>query len=160
MPFPPTHKIYLDSFFWHPKWIRLTCLFLFAEAGRCIIVPMSTCQQLIISLWMGLDLWCCSDVTVAAPTARLIWYTRGERTKWTPSSNMEGPDYKWHKQTNGTRNEKERLPSQLNGLHLYSAFIQSAVQFMPVLHPYTHTHIHGNSLPSKVPTSSSGAVWG
>ena len=29
----------------------------------------------------------------------------------------------------------------VNGLHLYSAFIQSAVQFMPLIHP-SHTHIH------------------
>ena len=26
----------------------------------------------------------------------------------------------------------------VNGLHLYSAFIQSAVQFMPLIHPFTH----------------------
>ena len=26
-----------------------------------------------------------------------------------------------------------------NGLHLYSAFIQSAVQFMPLIHPFIHT---------------------
>ena len=30
----------------------------------------------------------------------------------------------------------------LNGLHLYSAFIQSAVQFMPLIHPFTHTFTH------------------
>ena len=30
----------------------------------------------------------------------------------------------------------------VNGLHLYSAFIQSALQFMPLIHPFTHTHIH------------------
>ena len=30
----------------------------------------------------------------------------------------------------------------VNGLHLYSAFIQSAVQFMHLIHPFTHTHIH------------------
>ena len=29
-----------------------------------------------------------------------------------------------------------------NGLHLYSAFIQSAVQFMPLIHPFTHSPIH------------------
>ena len=28
----------------------------------------------------------------------------------------------------------------VNGLHLYSAFIQSTVQFMPLIHPFTHTH--------------------
>ena len=26
----------------------------------------------------------------------------------------------------------------VNGLHLYSAFIQSAVQFMPLIHPFTY----------------------
>ena len=26
----------------------------------------------------------------------------------------------------------------VNGLHLYSAFIQSAVQFMPLIHPFIH----------------------
>ena len=26
----------------------------------------------------------------------------------------------------------------VNGLHLYSAFIQSTVQFMPLIHPFTH----------------------
>ena len=30
----------------------------------------------------------------------------------------------------------------VNGLHLYSAFIQSAVQFMPFIHPFTHSPIH------------------
>ena len=30
----------------------------------------------------------------------------------------------------------------LNGLHLYSAFIQSAVQLMPLIHPFTHTFTH------------------
>ena len=28
----------------------------------------------------------------------------------------------------------------VNGLHLYSAFIQSALQFMPLIQPFTHTH--------------------
>uniref|UniRef100_A0A0E9QST9 Uncharacterized protein n=1 Tax=Anguilla anguilla TaxID=7936 RepID=A0A0E9QST9_ANGAN len=28
----------------------------------------------------------------------------------------------------------------VNGLHLYSAFIQSALQLMPLIHPFTHTH--------------------
>ena len=27
----------------------------------------------------------------------------------------------------------------VNGLHLYSAIIQSAVQFMPLIHPFIHT---------------------
>ena len=30
----------------------------------------------------------------------------------------------------------------VNGLHLYSAFIQSAVQFRPLIHPFTHIHTH------------------
>ena len=30
----------------------------------------------------------------------------------------------------------------VNGLHLYSAFIQSALQFMPLIHPFTHTFTH------------------
>ena len=30
----------------------------------------------------------------------------------------------------------------VNGLHLYSVFIQSASQFMPHIHPFTHTFIH------------------
>ena len=34
-------------------------------------------------------------------------------------------------------------PNQMvNGLHLYSAFIPSAVQFMPLIHPFTHTFTH------------------
>ena len=31
------------------------------------------------------------------------------------------------------------------GLHLYSAFIQSALQCMPFIHPFTHTHIHSHT---------------
>ena len=34
----------------------------------------------------------------------------------------------------------------VNGLHLYSAFIQSAVQFMPLIHPFTHTFTHQQRL--------------
>ena len=30
----------------------------------------------------------------------------------------------------------------MDGLHLYSAFIQSAVQLMPLIHPFTHTFTH------------------
>ena len=30
----------------------------------------------------------------------------------------------------------------VNGLHLYSAFIQSAVQCMTLIHPFTHTFTH------------------
>ena len=30
-------------------------------------------------------------------------------------------------------------PRTVNGLHLYSAFIQSDVQFMSLIHPFTHT---------------------
>ena len=34
----------------------------------------------------------------------------------------------------------------VNGLHLYSAFIQSAVQCMPLIHPFTHTFTHQRRL--------------
>ena len=34
----------------------------------------------------------------------------------------------------------------VNGLHLYSALIQSAVQFMPLIHPFTHTLTHQRRL--------------
>ena len=34
----------------------------------------------------------------------------------------------------------------VNGLHLYSAFIQSAVQFMPLIHPFTQTFTHQRRL--------------
>ena len=34
----------------------------------------------------------------------------------------------------------------VNGLHLYSAFIQSAVQLMPLIHPFTHTFAHQRRL--------------
>ena len=34
----------------------------------------------------------------------------------------------------------------VNGRHLYSAFIQSAVQFMPLIHPFTHTFTHQRRL--------------
>ena len=33
-----------------------------------------------------------------------------------------------------------------NGLHLYSAFIQSALQFLPLIHPFTHTFTHQRRL--------------
>ena len=36
--------------------------------------------------------------------------------------------------------------TMVNGLHLYSAFIQSAVQFMPLIHPFTHTFTHQRRL--------------
>ena len=42
-----------------------------------------------------------------------------------------------------------------SAVHLYSAFIQSAVQFLPLIHPFTHSHTNGDWLPCKVPTSSS-----
>ena len=32
--------------------------------------------------------------------------------------------------------------ANVNGLHLYSAFIQRALQFMPLIHPFTHTFTH------------------
>ena len=35
---------------------------------------------------------------------------------------------------------------KVNGLHLYSAFIQSALQFMPLIHPFTHTFTHQRRL--------------
>ena len=38
------------------------------------------------------------------------------------------------------------LPKMVNGLHLYSAFIQGAVQIMPFIHPHTHTHTHQRRL--------------
>ena len=34
----------------------------------------------------------------------------------------------------------------VNGLHVYSAFIQSAVQLMPPIHPFTHTFTHQRRL--------------
>ena len=34
----------------------------------------------------------------------------------------------------------------VNGLHLYSAFIQSTVQFMPLIHPSTHIFTHQRQL--------------
>ena len=34
----------------------------------------------------------------------------------------------------------------VNGLHLYSAFIQSAVQCLPLIHPFTHTFTHQRRL--------------
>ena len=34
----------------------------------------------------------------------------------------------------------------VNGLHLYSAFIQSALQFIPLIHPFTHTFTHQRRL--------------
>ena len=34
----------------------------------------------------------------------------------------------------------------VNGLHLYSAFIQSALQFMPLIHPFAHTFTHQRRL--------------
>ena len=34
----------------------------------------------------------------------------------------------------------------VKGLHLYSAFIQSAVQFMPLIHPFTHALTHQRRL--------------
>ena len=38
------------------------------------------------------------------------------------------------------------VPIMVNGLHLYSAFIQSALQFMPLIHPFTHTFTHQRRL--------------
>ena len=44
----------------------------------------------------------------------------------------------------------------VNGLHLYSAFIQSALQW-PLIHPFTH---QWRQLPCKVLACSLGAIWG
>ena len=38
------------------------------------------------------------------------------------------------------------LDNMVNGLHLYSAFIQSALQFLPLIHPFTHTFTHQRQL--------------
>ena len=38
----------------------------------------------------------------------------------------------------------------VNGLHLYSTFIQSAVQFMPLIHPFTHTFIYRRRLAAMI----------
>ena len=49
----------------------------------------------------------------------------------------------------------------INGLHLYSAFIQSDVQFMPLIHPFTHTHTPmASGCHARHQTSSSGSDWG
>ena len=34
----------------------------------------------------------------------------------------------------------------VNGLHVYSAFIQSALQFMPLIHPFAPTFTHQRRL--------------
>ena len=36
------------------------------------------------------------------------------------------------------QNQEQSMKKRVKGLHLYSAFIQSAVQFMPLIHPFTH----------------------
>ena len=38
----------------------------------------------------------------------------------------------------------------VNGLHLYSTFIQSAVQFMPLIRPFTHTFTHQWQYPDNI----------
>ena len=43
----------------------------------------------------------------------------------------------------------------VNGPHLYSAFIQSTLQFMPLIHPFTQ-----QQRLAAIPTSSSGAIGG
>ena len=40
------------------------------------------------------------------------------------------------------KGKNKYLLYMVNGLHLYSAFIQSALQFMPLIHPFTHTFTH------------------
>ena len=47
----------------------------------------------------------------------------------------------------------------VNGLHLYSAFIQSAVQFMPLIHPFTHTFTHQQGLAAMQGTTSIHPGW-
>ena len=42
--------------------------------------------------------------------------------------------------------DKVLCQCHVNGLHLYSAFIQSAVQFMPLIQPFTHTFTHQRRL--------------
>ena len=37
----------------------------------------------------------------------------------------------------------------VNGLHLYSAFIRSAVQFMPLIHPTTAIGCHARYQPAR-----------
>ena len=45
-----------------------------------------------------------------------------------------------------TLHTKKKKEVNINWLHLYSAFIQSAVQFMPLIHPFTHTFTHQRRL--------------
>ena len=40
----------------------------------------------------------------------------------------------------------KRCKRRINGLHLYSTFIQSTVQCMPLIHPFTHTFTHQRRL--------------
>ena len=47
------------------------------------------------------------------------------------------------------------MKAMVNGQHLYSTFIQSAVQSV-----HSHTHTNSDCLPCKAPTSLSGATGG
>ena len=42
--------------------------------------------------------------------------------------------------------DREENKWWVNGLHLYSAFIQSTLQSMPLIHPFTHTFRHQQRL--------------
>ena len=46
----------------------------------------------------------------------------------------------------GSSGSCARGTEMVNGLHLYSAFIQSALQFLPLIHPFTHTFTHQRRL--------------
>ena len=49
----------------------------------------------------------------------------------------------------------------VNGLHLYSALIQSALQLMPLIHPFTHTFTHQRRLAAMKGTNQLvWSIWG
>ena len=50
-----------------------------------------------------------------------------------------------------------KILEKVNGLHLYSTFIQSAVQFMPLIHPHIHTFTHQRRLAAMQGTNQ--LVW-
>ena len=61
------------------------------------------------------------------------------------SGKREVNQVQWRYQNSGNnRIVQTQTREMVNGLHLYSAFIQSALQFLPLIHPFTHTftHIH------------------
>ena len=48
-----------------------------------------------------------------------------------------------------------------SAVHLYSAFIQSAVQFMPLIHPFTHTFTHQQQVAAMQGTDQLvRSIWG